>query len=304
MGNMQVSAKSTSPTTMGASSPALKATGAATPASIPQTLTPSSSRPTDLLQSNPGILFGENHSNVDAKFKLAGMMGDLSQQGVKTLFLEQIEAKDQPILDAYMAQPTAQNRAAVVQALQKYTTHKDAATGRVIEDYPTESYMQLIDEALKNKVSVQGINDMNNADRDTFMAQQIQAKSGGEKFVGLVGYFHTDGATSELEKSERAGNPKFAKGIDSLMKVATMDFERENESAQTKNAATTGLAGLKSTPAKATSTPIADAPTQAPSTASANPQTPQAAAKTGGLSNTVLAQVLQLFVQILNKFGT
>jgi hypothetical protein len=249
-----------------------------------------------ILGNSQGVLFGENHANVDSKAKLSNMMPDLSQEGVKTLFLEQFEAKDQPILDAYMQEPTAQNRAAVLKSLQKYTTHKDN-TGKVVEDYPSETYMKLIDDAIANNVKVVGINDMNAPDRDAFMADQIQQKSGNDKYVALVGYFHTDGATSAEEAEQRKGNPKFKRGIDSIIDVKTVDFNRENESAQAKQQFTTAL----SKPTTPATKPSATEATQANAPLANAGTTPQTTAPQT-TPNTDLTKSFAQLLQVISAF--
>jgi hypothetical protein len=154
-----------------------------------------------LLSANQGVFIGETHTEKVARDFLIKNMGRLKSNGVKVLFLECIEKKNQKLIDAYFNAITPEQEAV---ALNNLIVILKSTWGWAVNEY-----ISVIKEAKLNNIQVVGIDERNgplhadlieNKDdreltwRNGFWAKTVEnhiKNKPGKKFIVLGGAQHS-----------------------------------------------------------------------------------------------------------------
>lgn len=191
-----------------------------------------------LLSKNQGVFIGETHANPMARDFLRSDMPSLKQQGVKALFVECIEKKNQGFLDAFYRSKTPADEQ---RALARLESVLQSTWG-----YDTQGYMALIQSAKQNGVRVFGIDERKgpfanrvpeDGTRETTWRNQFWARATNDvmskefgkqdKFVVLGGSGHSGGKLSYSNEGQ-GSVPIY--GADYALQIPTIRFTLSNGS--------------------------------------------------------------------------
>ncbi len=196
-----------------------------------------------LLVKNQGVFIGEKHSDSMARDFLRTNMPSLKSQGVKAVFLECIEKKNQGLINAFYDAKTPANEQ---KALARLESALEATWG-----HDPKGYVDLIQSAKTNGVRVFGIDERNgpfsgrvpedntrgSTWRNQFWARttnEVMSKqfNNRDKFVLLGGNAHAAGKLSYatvLEGDGQKSVPTY--GADYALQIPSIRF---NSSQDTK----------------------------------------------------------------------
>ena len=193
-----------------------------------------------LLAKNQGVFIGEKHKEPMARDFLRDNMASLKSQGVKAIFLECVEKKNQAFINAFYE---ARTPADEQKALARLESVLQSTWG-----YPPKDYLALIQSAKQHGVHAFGIDERNGPfagrvpednGRNTMWRNQFWARTTNEvmskefsnrdKFVLLGGNAHAAGKLSYIPPD--VGKPETVPiyGADHALQIPSIRFENSQE---------------------------------------------------------------------------